>query len=302
MNQQDTQQVFKGMRQFRYQRPEVLLQDAISSPYFWWWTYLRLSKDYWWTCQLNGQANDARLRSMYRDFGNVFEMTFEQWWQRNGSDLFAERIKPPSVRELNPMRLRLSPGMSSHLLLEIPLHLTEATIVRQVKDLLRGHPKREVERRSSARRPLAKFTGIRKDLLQIAHQTWQLHAESRDPDKIHKIGQVQGSLSLYQIGKQLRLVKTCMPVGTDNAERAAKRVNGMKVAVTRMLKRAQALMDNAAVGVFPCMQPLAEPIVWRSLQRQAMAEAVARGEWRPLFDHTQPLKVQLRDDDDLFRP
>jgi len=76
----------------------------------------------------------------------------------------------------------------------------------------------------------------------------------------------------------------------------------MKVAVTRMLKRAQALMDNAAVGVFPCMQPLAEPIVWRNLQRQAMAEAVARGEWRPLFEHTRPLKVQLRDDDDLLSP
>jgi hypothetical protein len=183
-----------------------------------------------------------------------------------------------------------------------PLHLTEATIVRQIKDLLRQHPKREVERRSTARRALAKFTGIRKDLLQIVHQTWQLHAESRDPNKTHKIGQVQGRMSLYQIGKQLRLVKTCMPVGTDNAERAAKRVNGMKVAVTRMLKRAQALMDNAAVGVFLCMQPLVEPIVWRSLQRQAMAEAVSRGEWRPLFEHTQPRKVQLRDDDDLLSP
>lgn len=302
MNQQDTQQVFKGMRQFRYQRPDVLLQDAISSAYFWWWTFLRLSKDYWWTCQLNGQANDARLRSMYRDFGNVFDMTFEQWWQRKGSTLFAERIKPPQVRELNPMRLRLSAGVSSHLLLEIPLHLTEVTIIQQVKTLLRQHPKREVQRRSTARRPLAKFTGIRKDLLLIAHQTWQLHAESRDPDKTHKIGQVQGSMSLYQIGKHMRLVKTCMPVGTDNAERAAKRVNGMKVAVARMLKRAQALMDNAAVGVFPCVLPLAERVVWRRSQQQAMAEAVAQGQWQPLFDHTHPLKVQSLDHDDLFGP
>jgi hypothetical protein len=93
--------------------------------------------------------------------------------------------------------------VSSHLLLEIPLHLTEATIVKQVKALLREHPKRAVERHSSARRAIAKFTGIRKDLLLIAHQTWQLHSESRDPNKTHKIGQVQGNMSLYQIGKQL---------------------------------------------------------------------------------------------------
>jgi len=54
--------------------------------------------------------------------------------------------------------------------------------------------------------------------------------------------------------------------------------------------------------VFPCMQQLTEPIVWRSSQQLAMTEAVARGEWRPLFDHTQPLKVQVRDVDDLLSP
>jgi hypothetical protein len=46
MDQQDTEQVFKGMRRFRYVRPDVLLDDAKQSPYFWWWAYLRLSKDY----------------------------------------------------------------------------------------------------------------------------------------------------------------------------------------------------------------------------------------------------------------
>jgi hypothetical protein len=191
------------------------------------------------------------------------------------------------VRELDRNQLRLSPGATSHLLLEIPLHLTEATIVKQVKQLLRHHPNREVARRSSALRPLAKFTGIRKDLLQIAHMTWRLHTLSRDPAKTYKIGEVQGTKSLYQIGKQLRLVKTCMPVPTDNAERAAKRVNGMKVAVLRVLKRAQALVDNAAVGVFPSMKPLAEPVKWTARQREAMSAAVASGAFKPLFDHDQ---------------
>jgi hypothetical protein len=300
MNEQHEQQVFKGMRQFRYYRPDVVLKDAISSPYYWWWTYLRLSKDYWWTCELKGAVTDARLRGMYRDFGNVFEMTFEQWWQRHGSELFAERLSPPQVRGLDRNQLRLSPGVTSHLLLEIPLHLTEATIVKQVKQLLRQHPNREVARRSSALRPLAKFTGIRKDLLQIAHMTWRLHTQSRDPAKTYKIGEVQGTKSLYQIGKQLRLVKTCMPVPTDNAERAAKRVNGMKVAVLRMLKRAQALMDNAAVGVFPSMKPVAEPVKWTARQREAMAAAVASGAFKPLFDDVQTRSqpnVPLLDDD-----
>jgi hypothetical protein len=297
MDQQDTAQVFKGMRRFKYVRTDVLLDDAKQSPYFWWWAYLRLSKDYWWVCQLKGKADDPRLRSMYRDFGDVFAMPFEDWWRKQGNDLFAERIAPPEVRELDRINMRLSPGMSSHLLLEIPLNLTEATIIKQVKKLLRNHPSREVERRSSAKRPLAKFTGIRKDLLQIAHVTWQMHWQSRDLSQSYKIGQVQGSKSLYQIGKELRLVRTCMPVVTDNAERAAKRVNGMKVAVSRMLARANYLAQNAAVGTFPSVQPVAESIVWRSAQQQRMDDAVAAGEWRPLFDAAHTLNVQQRDDE-----
>jgi hypothetical protein len=98
------------------------------------------------------------------------------------------------------------------------------------------------------------------------------------------VGQVQGSKSLYQIGKELRLVRSCMPVSTDNAERAAKRVNGMKVAVSRMLTRANCLANNAAVGVFPCVQPLSEPIVWRAVQLKRMQAAVELGQWQPQFE------------------
>ncbi len=296
MNQQDTEHVFKGMRHFRYVRPDVLLADAMQSPYYWWWAYLRLSKDYWWVCQCQGKADDPRLRSMYRDFGDVFTTSFEAWWDKNGQALFAERLAPPAVRELDRINMRLSPGMSSHLLLEIPLNLTEATIIRQVKKLLREHPSREVQRRSSAKRALAKFTGIRKDLLQLAHMTWQMHWQSRDPSQTYKIGQVQGSKSLYQIGKDLRLVRTCMPQPTDNVERAAKRVNGMKVAVSRMLARANNLAANAATGVFPSVQPVSAPIIWRQVQQRKLDEAVAAGLWQPLFEANDAAIVQQPDD------
>jgi hypothetical protein len=233
---------------------------------------------------------------MYRDFGDVFTMDFEQWWRSKGQALFAERIAPPEVRELDRINIRLSPGLSSHLLLEIPLNLTEATIIKQIKELLRYHPTREVERRSSAKRPLAKFTGIRKDLLQIAHMTWRMHWESRDPTQTYRIGQIQGSKSFYQIGKELRLVKTCMPQATDNVERAAKRVNGIKVATSRILVRANNLAANAAIGVFPGVQPLDTPIVWRPAQLQKMAEAVAAGLWHPMFNADDTLIVQQPDD------
>lgn len=159
------------------------------------------------------------------------------------------------------------------------------------------HPSRQVERISHAKRPLAKLIGIRQDVIEVAHQVWRLHYESHDSSKTYGIGQTQGSKSLYQIGKELRLVKSCMPSATDNAQRAAMRVNGMKVAVSRMLARANNLAANAAVGVFPLVQAPTEPISWRSMPQQRMEEAVAQGQWRPLFNENEVLIVQQLDDD-----
>lgn len=284
MEQNNEVLTFKGMRRFRYRRNELLLNDVVRSPYYWWWAYLRLSKDYWWVCQRKGVADDLRLREMYADFGKVYEMTFDDWWDRRGVSLFREQVALPSVRELDPSSLELTKPIGGHLLLEIPINLTERTIISQIRKLIREHPNREVERVSTAQRKLAKLIGIKQDVIESAYAVWQLHHSSRDGRVVDKIGQAQGSKSLYQIGKELRLVRTCMPQATDDKVRAAKRINGMKVAVSRMLSRAHNLIDNAAVGRFPSVQPLKEPIVWRQVQQQRLNEAVAGGQWRPLFD------------------
>ena len=82
-----------------------------------------------------------------------------------------------------------------------------------------------------------------------------------------------------------------MPAATDNIERAAKRVNGMKVAVSRMLLRANYLAQNSAIGIFPSLQAPVEPIVWRPIQMRRMEEAVVAGQWRPLFNANETLNV-----------
>jgi len=296
MNPTNQELVFKGMRRFRFRQDAALLQEAARSPYYWWWAYLRLSKDYWWVCQRHGSADDLRLRAMYRDFGKVYEMTFEQWWDRHGVRLFSEQVALPAVRQINPRDQQLTKDLDMHLLLEIPINLTERTIIAQVRKLIRQHPERVVDRVSTAQRKLAKLIGIRQDVIESAHAVWRLHHESRDGRQIDKIGQTTGNKSFYQIGKELRLVRSCMPAVTDDAKRAAMRVNGMKVAVSRMLTRANNLIDNAAVGVFPSVHPKPTPIVWRPNQQQRLVEAVAAKLWRPLFDANDVLTVPLRDD------
>lgn len=288
MNQNNQELVFKGMRRLLYRRDESL-KDALKAPHFWWWAYLRLSRDYWWVCQRNGVADDPRLREMYSDFGKVYEMTFEQWWDRRGIDLFSEKVDLPKVRALSSDNVQLSKPVDRHLLLEIPINLTERTIISQIREHLRAHPNRQVVRQNTSERKLAKLVGIRKDVIESAFAVWRVYDQSRDGRQVDKIGQAQGSKSLYQIGKELRLVKTCMPAATDDKERAAKRVNGMKVAVSRMLSRANSLIANAAIGTFPSVQPLKAPIVWRPVQQQRLDEAVAAKQWRPLFDANETL-------------
>jgi hypothetical protein len=291
MKNEQPELVFKGMRRFRYRRDDLLLNDAYESPYYWWWAYLRMSKDYWWMCQRHGVADDQRLVQMYYDFGKVYNMTFEQWWTKHGIWLFHEQMALPAVRQLTHSNMELSRPLGQHLLLEIPLNMTEKTIINQVRRMLRTHPGREVERVSTAKRKLAKLIGIRQDVIESAYAVWRVHHESRDGRLVKKIAQVKGTKSLYQIGKELSLVKTCMPVATDNKERAAKRVNGMKVAVSRMLARANNLIDNATVGTFPCIKAVNQPIEWRPIQQRKLAEAVAAGKWRPLFGPNETLIV-----------
>ena len=296
MNENNEELIFKGMRKLRYKRNDEMLRDALRSPHYWWWAFLRLSKDYWWVCHRRGAVGDSRLKAMYRDFGNVYEVTFEEWFLRRGKNLLSEELALPEVRKLSPTNLELSRPLGRHLILEIPLNMTEKSIISQVREKLRNHPEREVERISTAKRKLAKLIGIRQDVIESAYAVWKLHHESRDGRVVEKIGQSHGTKSLYQIGKELRLVRSCMPVATDNQERAAKRVNGMKVAVSRMLTRANNLIDNAAIGVFPSIQPIKEEIDYSPVQLLRMNEAILSG-WRPLFDPNDKLIVHERDDE-----
>ena len=294
MNENNEELIFKGMRKLRYKRNDDMLRDALRSPHYWWWAFLRLSQDYWWVCLRRGSVGDQRLKGMYRDFGNVYELTFEEWFLRRGKNLLSEELALPEVRKLSPTNLELSRPLGRHLILEIPLNMTEKSIISQIRKQLRNHPDREVERISTAKRKLAKLIGIRQDVIESAYAVWKLHYESRDGRVVEKIGQSHGTKSLYQIGKELRLVRSCMPVSTDNQEAAAKRVNGMKVAVSRMLARANNLIENAAIGVFPSIQPMKEEIEYSPVQLLRMNEAVASS-WRPLFDPNDKLIVHERD-------
>jgi hypothetical protein len=283
--------VIKGMGRLRYASPDSALEAAYKSPYFWWWSFLRISKDYWWAVQLEGRVDDERLRKMYRDFGNVFSQTFKEWWLDRGVDLFRERVAHPEVRVVDSLHPILTKPISDYLVLEIPINLTERTIIAKVRKELRSLENRIVRRQNKSRRPLAKLTGIRSSSFEMAFNVWKLVYQSRDGRLITRIGQQIGSKSLYQIGKELQVAKKCMPVYGERSEITEKKINGMKVATSRMLKRAENLIANATLGEFPIVTAPKKPLIWNAQRQEKLHQAEDDGTWRPLFDSEEVLNI-----------
>jgi len=61
-----------------------------ESVYYWYWQYLRRNADYLRCCANNGKG---KLSALYKDFGDVRDDDFKQWWRAKGVELFAEEKK-----------------------------------------------------------------------------------------------------------------------------------------------------------------------------------------------------------------
>lgn len=278
----------KSSPNISYKNEEEELRGAFESVQRWWWEYLRLSKDYWWVCKQQGNTLDKELKAMWRDFGDVYRFSFEYWWRHKGREVFVEQIKLPHVKRLDDYFSNVSPTRDNYLIIEIPLNLSERTIARQVLAEIRKHPNRLAKtknqrgRISNAKRPLAKLAGVRKDILKRAHEIWCVnHLVKLAKQEGSSIGAPFNKMTTHQMGVGFKLVKNCMPRAGDGIEGGRKKRNGMKVAVSRMLVRADALIANAEIGKFPSFDKVEPRKRWTEEQQKELDAAIARGEWQP---------------------
>lgn len=281
-----------------YKNEEEELRGALESVQRWWWEYLRLSKDYWWVCQQKGNTLDKELKGMWQDFGDVYGFSFEYWWRHKGRKIFVEQIKLPHVKKLDEYFSNVSPTRDNYLIVEIPLNLSERTIARQVLAEIRKHPNRiaatknQRGRISNAKRPLAKLAGVRKDILKRAHEIWCLnYLVKLAKQEGSVIGAPFNKMTTHQMGVGLKLVRNCMPKVGDGIILGRKKRNGMKVAISRMLARADVLIANAEIGKFPSFDKVEPRKRWTEDQQRELDAAVARGEWQPPAINIEELKM-----------
>lgn len=219
------------------------LAKARDSHVYWWFRCLQASEKYLACCRDGGAG---KLSGMYADFGNVDGANFGSWWMKRGRKLFAEEAPLREVRNITSedelYKLEIK---DDRLILEVPLKIRKITAIRQINKLLKGALEDQpvdIWAASTAKRQRIKS--------KVRMATVELLL------KLHWLRKRHPEMKLYEIGARAGVVLDLMARTTDgemmNQDIEKRR---MTIAVSRYLKQAKHLIDNAAMGVFPKITP-----------------------------------------------
>ena len=261
----------KGLGHFRYASEEAELADARESVRRWWWEYLRLSKTYWLLCQTSGPYNartlDERLAAIYRKFGNVYDLSFDDWWKKRGARIFEEQKEPPKVIEIASDLSNLSEYRERKILIEIPLVLSRVTIQRKISAILKQHEAERVRNKLEISESAFPINPVRYRLhtLKVMHEVYCLHREliakpaalGLIKDKDYEKAYTQRA-DLFRIGSLLNISPSNDSL-IGEEELIRKRQNRMRASVGRFLTRADQLIANVEYGKFPVFKPVKLP-------------------------------------------
>lgn len=218
------------------------LDKAKKSHGYWWFRCLQASEDYVACCRAGGVGMYSEI---YADFGNV-EMHFSSWWMKRGRKLFAEEAPLREVSRIDTeddlSKLQIK---DDRLIIEVPLKIRKITAIRQINKLLKAaHVDQPVDiwAASTAKRQRIK-SKVRMTTVELLL-------------KLHLLRKRHPEMKLYEIGTRAGVVLDLMARTTDgemmNQDIEKRR---MTIAVSRYLKQAKHLIDNAAIGVFPKITP-----------------------------------------------
>ena len=273
----------KGLSRFRFGNEEEELRAARVSVRRWWWEYLRLSKDYWLISQTHGRTLDRAMYEIWRKFGDVHTVTFDEWWLKTGSSLFREQTAPPKVTLIQPDLSNMKTPDETRILIEVPLVLRKATVQRQIGKLLASvdfDRPRNVLETSTSDFPINPVA-FRLPVLQKMHEVWCAHRELIVKPKLYKDtaeGREHQRSDLYLLGKQLKL-SPANALMHDDHEEWKRRQNRMRATVSRHLRRANQLIYQVEYGRFPRFVAPPAKIQPRFTDKQRAAHTELEQQW-----------------------
>lgn len=232
--------VIKGLPRIRWAEDAdegAELAAARSSAYYWWWVFLKESQEY--RRAMSGRAVEP-YAGMARDFGRLGD-DFDWWWLRTGREIFSEQLALPKVRELeHGVRVNLE-QINPKLVLEVPLTIRRATILKQIGKLLDDNhkgAKLRVMKHATAKRKLYAQSRMRLPTLELLYKVWD--AKKRSPHMLwHEMGTILKLSPAFEIDER-----------DDEQERKYKE-RCMTLVAQRYYRKVVALIEFAAQGDFP---------------------------------------------------
>ena len=251
------------------------LEIIRSSQLFWWAAYLRLSKEYWWCCQQNGNCLDEELRCVYENFGNLFSYTtLDEWWKIYGQRLFG--LPDTNKKILCSNNLNNTIDKNFGLILTIPFGLQREDINKQISYLLEKNKYFENCSSKTAMYQLENYPTKARRRLLSAYQTWclqELVSDVRIQDKMSSWGQ-------YEIGSSLNLSPRQQPHPQDSLATLKAKQKAIRATTKQNYDDANRLISNVEIGKFHCKSKVIPRLRWTLQQLKDRDEAIADGMWQ----------------------
>jgi hypothetical protein len=190
------------------------------------------------------------LRNIYDDFGDVTGDNFHAWWTegQRGARLFGEKPLPLNLKELKePSEWDAGWTADSVMVVAVPLSLSKRHLQSKFAQLLKvrheGKPGRKTGSegyKSTAKYRICRAVSIETLRIQLAVYDAVMAKRRGESDK-----------KLWEIGEDMRLVRSAMPVKGDHPHDLENKRKAMASAVSRYFKAAEKIVANVARGEFP---------------------------------------------------
>lgn len=297
----------KGLKKYSFRTIEEELTYAWSSIYRYWWSALRCSRDYWWVCKEQGKSLDPDLNRVFKAFGDVHNRTFSDWWRYSARDNFREEFDPPKITQINSAQQLEGFQFDDEewTLFKVPQGIKEAKLIEDFSKLLKKRTNRKSQITPTAAFPLNKHKNLQLDVYEKTFSVWLAVELSGDLKRV----KTQDGLNFYDLGVKFNVNIQQVIQSPDDPYKQNKR-NAMKVAVHRLLAKADTLIANAEIGIFPSEKPVEPRDRWKPSQLKRLEKAVLEGAWNPMLmsnndwaDELKRVNIEEqanRDDLDLF--
>ena len=204
----------------------------------------------------------------YKQFGDIRQILFRQWWLKRGLKLFGNPYTKPKVHQIAYLQAgkdlpaaslndqmqvyldgaRRDEGLTSALVISIPTGLRKRDINRQIAKLLNNHIEDEYQHLSQ---PKLKLVGKRLRANVLLKGMFLLWVKAAKP-----------KWENWRVGVASRLSPTYSkalnvndPKKGARADEQYDRINMAKITV-RALRKFETIAENAARGKFPSQEPV----------------------------------------------